>query len=263
MNRLQLISTFLAGALLLSACAPAPASTDMEPAATEEATKEAMAETTEEATEEAMEEMTEEATEEAMAEMTEEATEEAMAEMTEEATEEAMAEMTEEATEEAMAEMTEEATEEAMVGGERPAWQLISLTDARTGASFTLADFAGKTVFVEPFATWCSNCRQQLTNVQAARTAFGDDVVFVTLSVEPNIGNEALVNYADGAGFDWIFAAMPAEMLQALAAEYGQTVSNPPATPHFIVRPDGSATPLVTGIESTEAIIEQIEAARS
>jgi cytochrome oxidase Cu insertion factor (SCO1/SenC/PrrC family) len=229
MNRLHLISTFLAGALLLSACAPAatPASTAMEPAATEET----------------------------MAEMPEDAVAEA--------TEEAMAEMTEDATEEAMAEMTEDATEEAMAGSERPAWQLISLTDARTGASFTLADFAGKTVFVEPFATWCSNCRQQLTNVHAARTAFGDDVVFVTLSVEPNIGNEALVNYADDAGFDWIFAAMPPEMLQALAADYGQTVSNPPATPHFIVRPDGSATSLVTGIESTEAIIEQIEAARS
>jgi cytochrome oxidase Cu insertion factor (SCO1/SenC/PrrC family) len=256
MNRLHLISTFRAGALLLSACAPAAA-----PAST--ATEEAMAEMTEEAMAAA--------TEEAMAEMTEEAmaaaTEEAVAEMTEEAmavaTEEAMAEMTEEAMAAAAEEAVAEMPEEAVAVGERPAWQLISLTDARTGTSFTLADFAGKTVFVEPFATWCSNCRQQLINVQAARAAFGDDVVFVTLSVEPNIGNEGLVRYADDAGFDWIFAAMPPAMLQALAAEYGQTVSNPPATPHFIVRPDGSATPLVTGIESTEAIIEQIEAARS
>ena len=47
MNRLHLISTFLAGALLLSAGAPAPASTAMEPAATEAPTKEAKAETNE------------------------------------------------------------------------------------------------------------------------------------------------------------------------------------------------------------------------
>ena len=145
---------------------------------------------------------------------------------------------------------------------DRPAWQTISLTDARTGELFTLADFADKTVFVEPFATWCSNCRQQLTNVQAARASLGDDVVFVVLSVEPNIGADALADYADGAGFDMRFAAMPQAMLQALAAQYGQTIANPPATPHFIIRPDGSTTDLVTGIEAPAAIIEQIEAAR-
>lgn len=144
----------------------------------------------------------------------------------------------------------------------RPAWQQIALIDARSGSTFTLADFAGKTVFVEPFATWCSNCRQQLGNVQAAKAGLGEDVVFVALSVEPNIGADALARYADDAGFDWIFAAMPPELLQALAAQFGQTIANPPATPHFLIRPDGSTTDLVTGIESPDAIKAQIEAAR-
>jgi cytochrome oxidase Cu insertion factor (SCO1/SenC/PrrC family) len=149
----------------------------------------------------------------------------------------------------------------AMPAVERPAWQQIALTDARTGATFTLADFAGKTVFVEPFATWCSNCKQQLGNVQAARAQLGDDVVFITLSVEPNIGNEALVKYTDETGFDWTFAAMPPELLQALAATFGQTVANPPATPHFIIRPDGSVTDLVTGIKAPDAIMAAVAAA--
>ena len=144
---------------------------------------------------------------------------------------------------------------------ERPAWQQIALTDARTGEQFTLADYAGKTVFVEPFATWCGNCRRQLGNVQAAHTALGDDVVFLALSVEPNIANETLVQYADKAGFGYAFAAMPQDMLQELAALYGQTIANPPATPHFIIRPDGSTTDLVTGIEGSNALVEQIQAA--
>lgn len=144
----------------------------------------------------------------------------------------------------------------------RPAWQQIALIDARSGSTFTLADFVGKTVFVEPFATWCSNCRQQLDNVQAAKAALGEDVVFVALSVEPNIGVDALARYADDAGFDLTFAAMPPELLQALAAQFGQTIANPPATPHFLIRPDGSTTDLATGIESPEAIKAQIEAAR-
>ena len=43
-----------------------------------------------------------------------------------------------------------------MSAGILPAWQTSILSDARTGQSFTLADFTGKTVFVDPMATWCS-----------------------------------------------------------------------------------------------------------
>jgi cytochrome oxidase Cu insertion factor (SCO1/SenC/PrrC family) len=154
-------------------------------------------------------------------------------------------------------------TAEAAMAGDnmtaaRPAWQLLPLTDARTGATFTLADFAGKTVFVEPFATWCTNCRQNLANVHAARRQAGADVVFVALSVEPNIGSEALAAYAADTGYDLMFAAMPPEMLQALAAQFGQTIANPPATPHFVIRPDGSTGDLVTGIKSTAEILAQV-----
>ncbi len=170
-----------------------------------------------------------------------------------------------EAAEEAMAEeemVGEKMTEEEMVAIDLPAWQKLALTDARSGESFTFADFNGKTVFVEPMATWCSNCRRQLTNVQEASAQFGDDVVFIALSVETNIGDDALVSYADNEGFAYTFAVMTPEMLGELAGAFGQTISNPPATPHFIIRPDGSTTDLVTGIEPADEIAAQIEAAR-
>ncbi len=236
----QRLTGLLAGALLLSACAPAPVPTVpaapvMEKPAASTATAASMPAATEVPVSEAP------------------SVTDQPAAIVEAESEQAPASST-------AAEAASPASEETLALTDLPVWQTISLTDARTGEAFTLADFAGKTVFVEPFATWCSNCRQQLTNVQAARATFGEDVVFVTLSVEPNIGNDALVSYADGAGFEWIFAAMPPEMLQALAAQYGQTVANPPATPHFVIRPDGSATDLVTGIEAAEAIIQQIEA---
>lgn len=135
-------------------------------------------------------------------------------------------------------------------------WQTIAITDARTGQTFTLGDFAGQTVFVEPMATWCGNCRQQLTNVQQARAQLpGDDVVFVALSVETTISPEDLAQYADNLGFDWTFAVMSPELLQALADEFGRTVTNPPSTPHFVIRADGSVSELVTGIQSAEEIV--------
>ncbi|HEX2907728.1 MAG TPA: hypothetical protein VHO69_12745 [Phototrophicaceae bacterium] len=38
----------------------------------------------------------------------------------------------------------------------RPAWQTLPLVNARTGETFTFADLAGKVIFVEPMATWCT-----------------------------------------------------------------------------------------------------------
>jgi hypothetical protein len=35
-----------------------------------------------------------------------------------------------------------------------PEWTKLPLTNAHTGETFTLANFAGKTVYIEPMATW-------------------------------------------------------------------------------------------------------------
>ncbi len=142
-----------------------------------------------------------------------------------------------------------------------PVWQTLPLTNARTGESFTFADFAGQTVFVEPMATWCSNCRQQLGNVRSAREQLGENVIFVALSVETNISSADLAAYADTNGFEWHFAVMTPELLAELVNTFGRTISNPPSTPHFVIRSDGTVSALSTGIESASEIVAQLQAA--
>lgn len=159
---------------------------------------------------------------------------------------------------------TEKDATAAMSGAEAmaaPAWATLPLVNARTGETFTLADLSGKTLFVEPMATWCTNCRRQLTNVREAQAQLGDNVVFIALSVETNLTPAELAQYADKEGFDWLFAVMSPEMLRELSAEFGQTITNPPSTPHFLVLPDGSVTDLVTGIESPTDLVQRIQAA--
>lgn len=51
-------------------------------------------------------------------------------------------------------ESTPAAADNAAAAYNGPDWTRIALTDARTGSTFTLADFAGKTVFVHPMARW-------------------------------------------------------------------------------------------------------------
>lgn len=144
---------------------------------------------------------------------------------------------------------------------QRAAWQDVPLTDARTGETFTLADLGG-TVYVEPMATWCSNCRQQLRHVQEAKQQLEDaatgDVTFVALSVETTLEPAALARYADEQGFDFTFAVMTPELLRALASEFGQSIANPPATPHFVRYPDGSSSPLMTGFSPPDAVLSAV-----
>ena len=173
--------------------------------------------------------------------------------------EEGMAEL-EETMEEAE-EMAEE-MEDTAVAADGPVWKTTTLTDVRSGETFTLADFEGKTVFVETMATWCTNCRRQLLNVTQAKDQLGDteDVVFVAISVETNISDAELLNYTEETGYFFTFAVATPEMVVSLADSFGQTITNPPSTPHFIIRPDGSTTELVTGFEGPDDIIENIQA---
>ncbi len=138
----------------------------------------------------------------------------------------------------------------------------LPLVDARTGATFTLADFKGKPLYVENFATWCSNCRQQLGNVQAAAKASGDQATYVSLSVETDLSAEKVASYAKDQGFDNIrFAVMTPEMLSAMQATYGTSALNPPSTPHFYVTAGGQAGELATGFEDATHIQSALTAA--
>lgn len=140
-------------------------------------------------------------------------------------------------------------------------WLTYVLQDARTGDAFTLGDFAGRPVYVEPMATWCTNCRRQLNTLSAGLDQLPEDAVVIGLSVEQNLRNEVLAGYANDQGYDFLFAVATPELIEALVAEYGRTVANPPATPHFIIRPDQTVSELYTGQHAIEDIVMQIEQA--
>jgi thiol-disulfide isomerase/thioredoxin len=143
-----------------------------------------------------------------------------------------------------------------------PSWASLALTDVRTGMAFTLADFAGKTVYVETMATWCPPCRTQLINVnQAMAQVSQEDYAFITLSLAENISNEDLARYANDNGFTMIFAITPPELLDALVGNFGFSVSNPPSTPHFTISPRGTVSDLHTGISGPDALIAELMAA--
>ena len=102
-------------------------------------------------------------------------------------------------------------------------------------------------------ATWCTNCRQQLRTVRDVYTQLdAERYAFIGLSVETDLPREQLASYAEVQGWPWRFAVMTPELLQELSSTFGLTVANPPATPHFLIGPDGSTSALSTGFHSAE-----------
>ncbi|MFN8592234.1 MAG: redoxin family protein [Thermomicrobiales bacterium] len=145
-----------------------------------------------------------------------------------------------------------------------PPWLAMELTDACSGTTFSLADFAGKTIYVEPMATWCTNCRAQLGRVREASAqipeAERDDIVLVALSSEVELPREDLATYAAETEFPMIFAVMSADMLRAMVDDLGQEIAVPPAMPHFTIAPDGTVSDIATGEESPEALLARFAA---
>jgi hypothetical protein len=151
----------------------------------------------------------------------------------------------------------------SLPAAERPAWHTLPLVDARTGQTFTLADLSGKTVYVEPMATWCTNCRGQMNLIrdQVLSQIDPERTVLIGLSVETDLPPEKLAAYVDTHGFSWTFAVMTPELLQGLSSTFGLTVANPPAIPHFVIGPDGTTSDLSTGFHTAERLLEQLTAA--
>jgi thiol-disulfide isomerase/thioredoxin len=137
-------------------------------------------------------------------------------------------------------------------------WQLIEVTDTG-GETFTIADLSGRPVFVENFATWCSNCRSQLGATQDAAEVAGEDAVFLALSVETDLDLDDMREYQEANGFfDIRFAVMSPELLAAMDAAFGTSALNPPSTPKVAVDANGKAGDLVTGPESAEEILSSL-----
>lgn len=137
----------------------------------------------------------------------------------------------------------------------RPAWQNTMLTDV-DGQTFSIADLAGKPVFVEFFATWCPTCREQLGKTNEAAARAGDGAVFLALSVETDLAATDVQSYRTDNQFSSIrFAILTPQMLAQVVEALGNTAINPPSTPHLVVTSGGATGQLVTGAEDPDAIL--------
>lgn len=142
-----------------------------------------------------------------------------------------------------------------------PAWFSAALTEATTGATFTVQDYKGKVVLVETMAIWCSTCLQQQKEVKALHALLGkrDDFISIGIGVDINESLAALKDYVAKNGFDWTYTVASQEVAREIGNLYGAQFLNPPSAPMLIIDRHGEAHPLPFGVKSTADLQKALE----
>ena len=87
-----------------------------------------------------------------------------------------------------------------------------------------------------------------------------DEFVVVGLSLETNLRPSRLARYADSNGFSWRFAVMSPELLSAVVQQFGSQAAVASRTPHFVISPTGTLSPLSLGIKNESEILAELRA---
>jgi thiol-disulfide isomerase/thioredoxin len=149
--------------------------------------------------------------------------------------------------------------DKAMV--EMPAWHKARLLNVKTGETFVISDLSGKVILVETMATWCSNCLKQQQQVKSLHDLLGnrDDFISLGISVDVNEEPEALSQYTQEYGFDWLYTIASTDVAREISTLYGDQFLNPPSTPMLIIDRHGEVHVLPFGIKDAQSLYEVLQ----
>ncbi len=102
------------------------------------------------------------------------------------------------------------------------------------GKERTLADYRGKFLLLDFWATWCAPCVAEVPNLSALQQAFGSDPRFAILSMSLDERPDDIKSFIASEKMTWTQACVGPDA--AVVDDYGATAI--PST--FLIGPDGT-----------------------
>ena len=134
-----------------------------------------------------------------------------------------------------------------VVGDAAPAFDATDIE----GRQVSPAQLQGRPVWLMFVATWCTGCRTEMPDVQAAVAAHGDDIQVVVVYVGE--GLPTVRSYSERVGNDF---TQVADESQAISASYG--IMGVPS--HFFIDADGVVQQVHVGLLGPDQMDQSIEA---
>ena len=100
------------------------------------------------------------------------------------------------------------------VGNRIPEFKIIYADGAEVTSASLIEN--GKPVFMFFFTTWCPSCARELTELKEIYPEFTDDVVFISVGVDPTESISELVKHKDQNGHPWTIAKPLGQMIADL-----------------------------------------------
>jgi peroxiredoxin len=137
----------------------------------------------------------------------------------------------------------------------------IPLKDVLTEEVFTISDFNGRTVLLETFAVWCPTCKRQQKEIAVLLEQIDENIVVISLDVDPNESEKQVKDHAEKLGHDWYHAISPPELTQLLIRQFGTAVVVAPSAPVIIIDKAGQARLLKRGVKTAKQLARELEGA--
>jgi len=131
----------------------------------------------------------------------------------------------------------------------------LTMTDVATGEQVSLADYAGRPVVVNFWATWCVPCRVEMPWLQAAADEYADKGLAVLLvdggeKIAPELTESTISRFVDSMGLT--VPVLYGDNTYAVQKDW--TVVGLPTT--FLVGPDGTVVDVRSGGYPNQATFE-------
>jgi thiol-disulfide isomerase/thioredoxin len=132
-------------------------------------------------------------------------------------------------------------------GSRTPAFQAANL---RTGGPATLADYAGKVILLNIWATWCDPCRLEMPSMETlSQRLKGQDFRVVAVSVDKD-GPEVVMKFVNQLGLTF-------DILQDQSGKIQQTLQTTGVPESFVIDRAGVIIKKVIGAERWDAPVNE------